>query len=521
MDQALDFYEDFVKEKNCDNWTIGEIGKKDRFFLLTHILRRHDAIDPWLYERTREVEAQTDECLDLWARFHYKSTIITFAGGIQEILNDPGITICVFSHTKTIAKGFLEQIKLELEQNENLKALYPDILYQEPARDSPRWSLDRGIVVRRMDNPKEGTVEAWGLVDGQPTSRHFKLRIYDDTVSEESVGTPDQIAKTTSRWELSQNLGDGRENRRWHIGTRYNFGDTYQTLIDRKVLKTRIYPATDDGSINGKPVFMSQAAWDKKKNDESVYTIATQMLQNPVAGSEQVFKPEWVRYWEIRPKILNVAIMVDYAGSRPATGSSNTAIAAIGTDAARNKYLLDGVCHKITLADRWTYVKHMRRKWLSQPGIQVVVVGYERYGAQSDIEHFQQMMIIEGEAFEIQELNWPRDGNHAKDERIKRLQPDHENWRFFYPLPGTDITKLQSRAIANGDEYLLARPIKHKDENGRIYEVVKKFMENEYQFFPNTTYKDFFDAMSRIYDMEMSPPMSYSEEDLLPEVPED
>ena len=29
MDQALDFYHSFIQDKNCDDWTIAEIGKRD------------------------------------------------------------------------------------------------------------------------------------------------------------------------------------------------------------------------------------------------------------------------------------------------------------------------------------------------------------------------------------------------------------------------------------------------------------------------------------------------------------
>ena len=35
--------------------------------------------------------------------------------------------------------------------------------------------------------------------------------------------------------------------------------------------------------------------------------------------------------------------------------------------------------------------------------------------------------------------------------------------------------------------------------------------------FPATTFKDFLDAMSRIYDMEIHGPTVYGEEELIPE----
>ena len=76
----------------------------------------------------------------------------------------------IFSHTRPIAKGFLRQIKRELEGNNVLKALFQDILHADPQHQSPKWSEDDGIIVKRKTNPKEATVEAWGLVDGQPTS---------------------------------------------------------------------------------------------------------------------------------------------------------------------------------------------------------------------------------------------------------------------------------------------------------------------------------------------------------------
>ena len=73
------------------------------------------------------VQESPDGHLDLWAREHYKSTIITFGQTIQDILRDPEVTVGIFSHTRPIAKGFLRQIKRELESNQTLKDLFPDI----------------------------------------------------------------------------------------------------------------------------------------------------------------------------------------------------------------------------------------------------------------------------------------------------------------------------------------------------------------------------------------------------------
>src|SRR6202165_1373288 len=142
------------------------LGRSDRFYLLTVLLNRLDAKHPWLYARCREVEASPDGHLELWAREHYKSTIITFAGIIQEVLNDPEITVCIFSHTRPNASKFLHQIKLELESNEDLKRIYSDVLYDRPDLVSPMWSVERGITVKRKGNLHEATIEASGLVDG-------------------------------------------------------------------------------------------------------------------------------------------------------------------------------------------------------------------------------------------------------------------------------------------------------------------------------------------------------------------
>src|SRR5258708_10888834 len=139
------------------------LGCNDRYFLLTVLLGRQDARHPWLFDRCREVERDPDGYIDLWARFHYKSTIITFARVIQEILCDPEITIAIFSVVKPIAAAFLSQIKGEFETNEYLKWVYPDVLYRNPRTLSPdgrpaNSCPEHGITDKRKGNPMEATI---------------------------------------------------------------------------------------------------------------------------------------------------------------------------------------------------------------------------------------------------------------------------------------------------------------------------------------------------------------------------
>lgn len=538
----------------CDLWDLIEakygndgvawLGRWDRYYLLTRLLHRTDAVHPWLYARCREVEAEPDGYLDLWAREHYKSTIITFAGAIQEILRDPEITIGIFSHTSGVAEKFLVQIKEELERNRELQEVYPDVLYPEPHRHSPRWSVDKGIVVRRKGNPKESTVEAWGLVDGMPTGAHFLLRIYDDVVTPESVTTPDQVKKTTTAWELSDNLGargvDGML-RAWHAGTRYSFADTYQVIIDRKALRVRIHAATHNGLPDGTPVFLSPAAWADKRRKQSASTLACQQLMNPAAGSQAMFTDKWLRFTDVRPATLNVYIMCDPAHSLKKE-SDNTAIAAVGIDASRNYYLLDGYRHKMRLDERWQRLRDLRRHWMRQPGVQMVRVGYERYGLQSDLEHFETCMLKEREAFEIVELNWTRDGTNTKEDRVQRLQPPFAEGKFFLaqlcvrhvPMLGPDgkalldaqgepitqpqpyETSNQRRAREQGQGFRIFKPVMRTDHEGNAYSLNKGFLE-EFMTFPFSAKKDLIDATSRIFDMEPVPPVLIDERALVPE----
>lgn len=522
MQQSLAFYEATCSMSGCDNWTLAELGKGDRFFLAVHILNRLDIIHPWLYDRVREVERSPDGHLDLWFREGYKSTIVTFFGVIQEILNDPEITICILSFNKPASRKFLKQIKYELETNDKLKRLYPDIFWKDPQKEAPGWSEDGGLVVKRTSNPREPTLFSSGLVDGQPTGSHFKLLVFDDVVTVDSVTSPEMVTKTTEAWSLSNNLsarGEDGLSRFQMVGTRYSFGDPYRVMLEMGAVKPRIYAATDNGQRDGNPVFLPPQTWDEKKRLMTSSVLAAQMLQNPAAGNNAIFQKEWLRFQDVRPATLNVYILCDPASSKK-KGSDRTAIPVIGVDSAGNRWLLDGFHHRMSLTERYAAIKGLRKVWQNMPGVQLVRVGYERYGSTSDLEYFEESMRRDKDSFEIVELAWPREGPGSKIDRVQRLEPYFRAGRFFLPAVVQDETKAQARVIAEGQPFRVFKPTQRRDEEGRMYSLNKSFLE-EYLVFPFGVHDDLIDAMSRIEDIDASPPVIVDERVLEPEIFED
>ncbi len=465
-EKAIELYRQVMADN--DQPAMKYLCANDLFFLLTVACKRKDVDKPWLYDRCREVEANPDGYLDLWAREHYKSTIITFGLSIQNLLKDPDHTsIGILSHTRPNAKGFLKQIKREFEHNTFLQDLFPDVLYKKPQSESPSWSDDGGLTLKRKTNPKEANVEAWGLVDGQPTGKHFTVLVYDDVVTKESVSTPEQIKKTTEAWELSQNLG-AKGGRTRYIGTRYHLYDTYAEIISRQSAIPRVHAATRGGKYPGEPVFLTQDELDKKRRDQGPYTFSCQQLQDPVADKAMGFKEEWLKYYDRLGDTSkwNKYLIVDPASKQKKT-SDYTVMEVIALAPDGNYYLLDALRDRLSLTQRAANLFRLHRK--HKP----LAVGYEEYGAQADREHMQDLMERENYRFNI----LPLGGAIAKVDRIKGLIPKFEQAQMYMP-----------------------KTLRFVDYEGRSVDYIEKFKDDEYLAFPVSLHDDMLDCRARILD---------------------
>ena len=471
MQEALDYYDrvDGIAQPELRLHARRVLALCDVFYLLVRECGREDMIHPWLYERCREVQKSPNGHLDLWAREHYKSTIITFGMTIQDLLADPETTVCIFSHTADQARVFTNNIKEEFENNTNLMELFPDVLWEKPKSQAPVWSADE-LTLKRKKNKREASLTAAGLIDAMPTGMHFMLRVYDDIVTEKTVTNPEMVKKATDRWANSDNLGteDGAER---YIGTRYAHGDTYAVMIERGAAAVRIYAATSDGSYDCEKTVLRSVDYLKRKlKKQGPYIFGCQQLQNPTADKSQNFLEEWLQYWPVMyTSGLNKIIIVDPANEKKKT-NDYTAMVVVGKGKDGNYYVCDMVRDRLNPTERIDALFRLVADW------KPLFVAYEQYGQVSDIHHIKEKQNRENFRFRI----IPVGGQVAKRDRIRGLIPTFQALKLFLP----------ERCIRRNYE-------------GESVDLVKAFVNEEYLPFPLVSHEDLFDALARIHDEDV------------------
>jgi len=461
--------------------------RTDLFWLLWYACGKHYVAKQWILDRCKEVESDFQNTLDIWSREHFKSTLLTYGKSIQNILASHGddplpewpreTTIGILSVTRPLAKGFLREIKQTFEDNQLLKSLFPDILYQNPKAESKKWSEDEGICVKRKSVYKEQTIEAWGLIDGQPTGKHFFELAYDDIVTQDSVTTPEMIQKTTAAFGLSDNIGT-RGGIYRIVGTFYHANDTLNEVIRTGVYKLRKYAGTYEGkwpiASDAEAPLLTKKELELKAIKQGPYIFSCQILLNPVASSLQNFKESWLKYYGGWAKHYtgNIYIIVDPANSKKKS-SDYTVMFVVAACDDQNYYVIDIIRDRLNLKERTEALFKLVKQYYSKG---LIHVGYEQYGMQADIEHIREKQDELNYHFIIRELG----GLKSKIDRIGKLVPDFENQRIYVP-----------------------RQIMKTNYEGKLQNLVDIFIKEEYLCFPTSQHDDMLDALARIKDDDL------------------
>jgi len=357
-------YKIYVEKSLPEKPWISRLILDDLFFIVCFILEIPNCNNPFVVEMCKMVERGPDGwCLDLWARYHWKTTIKTKARTIQRIVKYPNRCTMIASHTRPIAKKMMRPIMQVLENNELLKRCFPEVLYQNPRNESPKWSEDDGIVVRRQNAARsEATVEAWGIKEGMPISVHFDWILLDDLETKDDVRNPDVINHAREAFDLCNFLitPDGSID---VTGTPYSHEGIYIPFIKNKVdsedkprYTYRPIPATKDGTKDGEPVMMSRkdladvySDMTKEEGSLGEYIFNCQMLINPTPVGVRKLSGDLIKDIDPKdiPKNIFKFLPIDPAGDDKNGKGDAWAFGVIGMEpkmddlGANNIYVCD------------------------------------------------------------------------------------------------------------------------------------------------------------------------------------
>lgn len=386
-----------------------DVLRKDLWLIVYFVLKVPIANHPFVIQACYDVmDGPKSHTIDLWAREHFKSTIITIAETIQRIINNPEERICIFSHTKSAALSFFRSIKYVFEHSDILKACYPDILYQDPATQAWKWSEDAGLYVQRKSNSKEPTLMAAGLIEGMPTGYHFTGRIYDDVETFDMVKTPEIMMKLKEAFDMSQNLGtvDG-----WTrvVGTPYHHEGLLLYVINKKdtdgtpIYYTRKKPATVDGTPNAPSVYLPETKLAELRTNKQHF-YSQQLLDPTPQGTQKLTSSHLKEVPSDQiPSRLFRFMAIDPAGERKDRVGDSWAI-IVGAfepyrdDAgAANLYILDAMIEPMTQADAMDNIVKMYMR-----NGKVLKLGIEKVGMSTAEIHVANALRAKGRSLTVE-----------------------------------------------------------------------------------------------------------------------
>jgi len=339
---------------------------------------------------------------------------------IWEILKNPDIRILIDSERLVNSVKFLGSIKDHFLRNQTLIDRYGS-QYNENA-----WTkFEFTVKGRTRFDLKESTVSIGG-VDVVKVGMHYDFIIADDLVSDQNVGTKEQVEKVIQHYRLLLSLLEPT-GRIILIGTRWDYADLYGHIMAAEEDNFDIL-VKQAVSGSGKLLFPERLTEDflaEQKISQGPYLFSCQYLNQPVDQENAIFKKSWLQYHEgvaqngalVFPdgkrKPVNIFMTIDPAVSE-SRRADFSAIVVAAVDSENNLYMVDYMQERMLPNKLIDEIFRMYKKWRPQR------VGVERVAAQ---RFFTLALPPEqkrqGIFFRLEELMPDVD----KERRIQALQP--------------------------------------------------------------------------------------------------
>lgn len=184
--------------------------------------------------------------LILIPRGHLKSSLVTVAWTIQQLLRNPDLRILIRNAVWDQSRRFLSQIQGYLESSKL------PLVFGKFTSTKTLWTREEIEIAQRAVRKASPSIMTAGL-ETSLTGLHFDIIVDDDLVNDKNTSTKEQIQKVIDVYNDSFNLLD-RGGTHVVIGTRWNVKDLYGHILN-----------SDVKTVNGLPVDLSEGSGSWRK----------------------------------------------------------------------------------------------------------------------------------------------------------------------------------------------------------------------------------------------------------------
>lgn len=392
---------------------------------------------PWCDWLDRETVKPWELLLE--PRGHGKSSIATVGKCIQRHLQDPNLSLGICSYKAGLAEKFLWDIADHWQRNETLRWIAPELIWEDCAKDSPKWTTSE-ILLNRNLIYRVPSVVAFSL-EKEVTGYHYDEIYGDDCVVKDNSGTEDQLNKTADAISRLLSLRKPTSHiRRVRLrGTRWHYEDAYGRMLDPKgPFKGKVESMVGDviDAATGQPIWPSRFVIENTdpENDprECLKTLEGMLKDefwayyrnSPIAGGVDWFDVKKVSRFDLKvngngrwvhpeDKVYNLFIAVDPNANQRETSDPCVVLTA-ALDEDDRLWVVDMFRGKPSPSELPGIVRAAYARWTPN------TVFVESIAYQATIVHWLQREAIQtGTFMRITELK--RSGGPAKLRRIKGL----------------------------------------------------------------------------------------------------
>lgn len=512
-----------VRQYTATNWYITNLflsgGQR-----LDPFTGRVEADCDFQWHHAHEIQHEGEGKINTSFRGGFKSHWLIYVGATCKVVNNPDRVMAIAAHQKDAAAKHGIRTMLEWEKNVELKAAWDDVFFQDPKKDPTcsLWNQEVGCTVKRKIPAVLPTL-SWWAIEHVPTGSRISDFFFDDLETEDTVETDDQRKKLLKRFSsFKKTAGRGvsiyinatahhANGLVAHLIKSPAYGHIFHSAEDlsrpeeapdiakiydecggkitnRETGEVKELPiAIRDIRLDGPPAFhhpleLAMMRLDALDVPDGLADYHRQMLGDVLAGQDKRLSKDWIRYYDARPEDMaeGAFLYICVDGSKGIGDPCHVRVEACRSD--RSIAWVGGLRKKIAPSDFGREIWLLGCMW-ENIGI-IKEFRFEEVAQSTWGQHFK--------SYCEQRRHWP--GNIGP-ENVKELGARAVNWGG-----GTGQKRMREwlrlePMYRNGKRLWPREGVMWaEDENGRRFDLMKQYRDEEYGMFPMPLTDDGLDS---------------------------